>query len=52
MAVGNTINENSHLKCISPAMLNFLCRYSYDAYFILGHKSEKRVTDRNKRLNP
>ena len=31
-------------------MYNFLCHYSYHAYFILSHKSEKRVTEWNKRL--
>ena len=30
---------------------NFLCLYSCHAYFILSLKSEKCVTERNKRLN-
>ena len=42
--------KNSHLKDICPVMYNFLCHYSYHAYFILSHKSEKRVTEWNKRL--
>ena len=29
-------------------MYNFLCPYSCHAFFILSHKSEKRVTERNK----
>ena len=32
-------------------MYNFLCHYSYHAYFTLLHKSEKSVTERNKRLS-
>ena len=32
-------------------MYNFLCHYSYHAYFILFHKSEKHVTEKNKRLS-
>ena len=29
-------------------MYNILCHYSYYAYFILSHKTEKRVTERKK----
>ena len=42
--------KSINLKDISQVMSNFLCLYSYHAYFILSLKSEKHVTERNKRL--
>ena len=51
MAFGNTVKESSYLKDISPVLQNFLCLCSYHKYFILSQKSEKHVTERNKRLN-
>ena len=41
------------LKDISRVLLNFSCLYPYHAYFILLHKSQKCITERNKnkRLN-
>ena len=33
-----------------PQLCKTFCLYSYQAYFILPHKSEERVTERNKRL--
>ena len=33
-------------------MENFLCLYSYHAQFILPHKSEKAVTEINKKIEP
>ena len=39
-----------HLKGISKVK-NFLCLYSYHVHFIFSYKSEKRIAERNKRLN-
>ena len=47
MVLGDTVKK-SNFKDISKVMSNFLCLYSY-AYFTLLLKSEKRVTERNKR---
>ena len=35
----------------SSSHVNFLCHYSYHAFFILWHKSKEHVTERNKRLS-
>ena len=50
MALDHTV-RSINFKDISQIMLNFLCLYSYHAYFTLMLKSEKRVTERNKRLS-
>ena len=51
-ALGDTVKKSIHVKGISQVMSNFfLFLYSVHAYFILLLKSEKRVTERNKRLS-
>ena len=45
------LSKSSHLKDISLVIQNFLCLFSYCAYFIFSDKSEELVTERNKRLN-
>ena len=47
MALGDTV-RSINFKDISQVMSNFLCLYSYHAYFILSLKSENGVTERNK----
>ena len=40
MALGDTVKKSINFKDISQVMSNFLCLYSYHAYFILLLKSE------------
>ena len=47
MALGNTVKNLPSF--FSPN--NFLCLYFCHAYFILLHRSEKRVTERFKKVN-
>ena len=51
-AFGDIVKKSIHFKDIFQVMYNFFCLYSYHEYFILSLKSEKRVTERNKRLCP
>ena len=50
MALGNTVKKQQ-FKRYFPSYVKLFYHYSYHAYFISLHKSEKRVTERNKRLN-
>ena len=49
MALGNTVKKVLILKIFPKLCETFLCLYSYRPSFILSLKSEKRVTERNKR---
>ena len=50
MAHGNTVKKIFILK-IFPQLCKTFCLCSYHVYFILSQKSEKHVTERNKRLS-
>ena len=49
-ALGNTVIESSHLKRYFPSSVKLFVS-SFLSYFLLSQKSEKPVTERNKRLN-
>ena len=48
--LGNTVKKYP-FKRYFPSYVKLFSLYSYHAHFILPQKSQKRVTERNERLN-